>query len=118
MRDILFFMLKFALLVALSACTSADDVPTIGGTYVGESGTSYGQVTLIIPNGTVSDSDTKFQGKIDDEDGSPMNYTGIYDHPSLSIDINGVTVNTVVSDDGDTITITDSVFNTTYSLKR
>ena len=113
--------LLLALGLPLSACDSAETTGPpesfeIGGTYVGTSQDGpddFNDIELTIPT-TPSGDTFAFRFFLSENDGAgtvfsetTTNGTGTYDHPAITLAGGDDTIAGTVSDDGDTIQITD-----------
>ncbi|WP_412069515.1 hypothetical protein [Rubrivirga sp. IMCC43871] len=103
-----FFSLAL-LVVALAACDSTEEF-VVGGTYSGvteDLGTTQTIATLDIPE-TASGGSFRFSALIvergpSDEVITGAEGTGTYDHPTISLTVEGEVATGTVSDDGETI---------------
>lgn len=108
--------LLFALVLAFAfaACDSTDEFQ-IGGTYAGVTNTTLGTATLTVTVPDTPSGDTfSFSGSLveADENGrtqsnSPLRGTGTYDHPDISITVEGETLSGTANDAGDRLTLDD-----------
>lgn len=92
-------------------CDSAEDVPTIGGTYRGSATVvDFGSVAyrMVIP--TTSGGSFTWSGDFTVNGGPPetVGGPGTYDHPAITLTDDGEALEGTVSDDGDRLTFTDS----------
>ena len=104
------------LALALTACDSTDAEFEIGGTYSGTTEDSrdedtgegtFTTLTVDVPE-TESGESFRFEGRVVERGGFDevidlVGGTGTYDHPALTLTVEGETATGTVSDDGDTI---------------
>ncbi|MDT0631704.1 hypothetical protein RQM47_02730 [Rubrivirga sp. S365] len=117
--------------LALAACDSADSEFEIGGTYSGvtedlrDEDTGEGTFTTLtvdIPD-TESGESFRFEGSVIEQGGfdeviDPVTGTGTYDHPALTLVVDGEALTGTVSDDGDTIAIETDPGDAPATLRR
>ena len=112
MRSPLPTALLLALALGLAACDSTATFQ-IGGTYSGITDTSVDVTTLSIripetpSGGTFSFTGTRAEGQ-NGEVETPVAGTGTYDHPAVTLTVEGEAVAGTASDDGDVLTFTDA----------
>ncbi|MDB9527152.1 hypothetical protein PN498_14215 [Oscillatoria sp. CS-180] len=82
----------------------AEDVRTIGGTYVITDEESGGEIIFNIPTGTQSDPSATFSGTYKEPGVPDKTYTGTYDHPSFEFQLsNGFDSSCTVADDAESM---------------